>query len=242
MLKKKFAINNVRKRKFSFYDQEILTLDRKMVSLPASRFMTAEEYLVWEPTQEERYEYWDGEVFCMTGGTRNHNRVSLNFSKLLDDALIDRPCDVYINDVKVQVEPGQKYFYPDVVVTCDDRDTDPNLIQFPCLIIEVLSPSTEAIDRGAKFAQYRRFITLKEYVLVQVDQPVIEVFRRNEQGQWVLFEYGLSDRLPLESIDGELAIADCYRQVQFDQIDVELRDRPPFGSQEPATADDKRGS
>ncbi|MBE9199736.1 MULTISPECIES: Uma2 family endonuclease [unclassified Nodularia (in: cyanobacteria)] len=187
-----------------------------MVALPDNFLMSAAEYLLWEPTQEQRYEYWDGEVVAMSGGTRNHNRVSLNFSKLLDDALADRSCEVYIVDVKVQVEPGQKYFYPDVVVTCDQRDRDPQLIQFPCLIIEVLSPSTEAADRGKKFAKYRQSPTLQEYVLVQVAQPLVEVFRRNQQGQWVLSEYNLGDRLRLESVDVEIAIADLYRQVQFE--------------------------
>jgi Uma2 family endonuclease len=187
-----------------------------MVALPDRILMSAEEYLVWEPTQEERYEYWDGEVVMMSGATRNHNRVSLNFSKLLDDALADRSCEVYIVDVKVQVEPGQKYFYPDVVVTCDERDDNPQLIQFPCLIIEVLSPSTEAADRGKKFAKYRQSPTLQEYVLVQVAQPGVEVFRRNEQGKWVLSEYNLDDKLQLESVDVEIAIAHLYRQVQFE--------------------------
>ena len=152
----------------------------------------------------------------MSGGTRNHNRISGNFFKLLDDALLDRPCDVYIADVKVQVEPGQKYFYPDVVVTCDKRDDDAQFVQFPCLIIEVLSPSTEAIDRGAKFARYRQFSSLQEYVLVQTSQPGVEVFRRNDRGQWVLSEYTLEDSLHLESIDVHIAIADLYRQVEFD--------------------------
>ena len=187
-----------------------------MVALPDYISMSAEEYLLWEPTQEQRYEYWDGEVVAMSGGTRNHNRVSLNFSKLLDDALADRSCEVYIVDVKVQVEPGQKYFYPDVVVTCDPRDRDPQLIQYPCLIIEVLSPSTEAADRGKKFAKYRQSPSLQEYVLVQVAQPLVEVFRRNQQGQWVLSEYNLNDKLRLESVDVEIAIAELYRQVQFE--------------------------
>jgi Uma2 family endonuclease len=187
-----------------------------MVALPDRLFMSAAEYLEWELTQEERYEYWDGEVVAMSGGTRNHNRISLNFSKLLDDALLNRNCDVYIADVKVQVEPGQKYFYPDVVVTCDERDDDAQLVQFPCLIIEVLSPSTEAIDRGAKFARYRQFTALQEYVLVQVDRPKVEVFRRNDKNQWVLSEYDREDRLLLESIGVEIAIADLYRQVQFE--------------------------
>ena len=192
-----------------------------MVALPDSILMSAEEYLAWEPTQEERYEYWDGEVVAMSGGTRNHNRVSFNFSKLLDDALVDRTCELYIVDVKVQVEPGQKYFYPDVVVTCDERDGDPQLVQFPCLIIEVLSPSTEAADRGKKFAKYRQSPTLQEYVLVQVAQPGVEVFRRNEQEKWVLSEYNLGDILRLESVDVEIAIAHLYRQVQFETAATE---------------------
>jgi Uma2 family endonuclease len=190
-----------------------------MVALPDQDNMTVEAYLDWEQAQPERYEYWDGAVVAMTGTTRNHNRVSLNASKLLDDALTDRPCEVYIADVKVQVEPGRKFFYPDVVVTCDQREDDPTLIQFPCLIIEVLSPSTEAIDRGIKFAHYRKFTTLQEYVLVQVEQPNVEVFRRNEQGQWVLSEYGLADRLQLESVGVEVAISDLYRQISFASSD-----------------------
>jgi Uma2 family endonuclease len=186
-----------------------------MVALPDRQLMSAAEYLTWEPTQEERYEYWDGEVVAMTGGTRNHSRITFNFSKLLDDALVDRPCEMYMADVKVQVEPGRKYFYPDVVVTCDEHDNDPQLVQFPCLIVEVLSPSTEAVDRGTKFAKYRQFSTLQEYVLVQVEQPGVEMFRRNEQGLWVLSEYGLGDTLRLESVGVEIAIGDLYRQIQF---------------------------
>ena len=187
-----------------------------MVALSDRIFMTAAEYLDWELTQEERYEYWDGEVVAMSGATRNHNRVSANCFRLLDDALVDRPCEAYIVDVKVQVALGQKYVYPDVVVTCDERDKDPRFVQFPCLIVEMLSPSTEAIDRGIKFAQYRKFTALQEYVLVQVDQPFVEVFRRNAQGQWVLSEYTLEDRFCFESLNVEIAIADLYQQVTFE--------------------------
>jgi Uma2 family endonuclease len=184
-----------------------------MVALKDSSPMTAAEYFIWEQTQTDRYEFWDGEVVAMSGGTRNHNRVSANFFRLLDDALNDRRCEVYINDVKVQIEPNRKFFYPDVVVTCDEGEDDPSLVQFPCLIIEVLSPSTEGYDRGIKFAQYRRSATLQEYVLVQVNEPMVEVFRRNQVGQWVLSEYNLTDLLLLESINVEIAIADIYRQL-----------------------------
>jgi Uma2 family endonuclease len=154
-----------------------------MVALPDRLLMSAEEYLAWEETQLERHEYWDGEVFAMTGGTRPHNRVSFNCSKVLDDLLAERDCEVYISDVKVQVEANRKYFYPDVVVTCDARDLDAQLVQYPCLIIEVLSPSTEAVDRGIKFMHYRQANTLQTYLLVQPDAPRVEGFTRNEAGQ-----------------------------------------------------------
>ena len=186
-----------------------------MVALPDRLLMSYEEYIAWESTQETRHEYFNGEVIAMAGGTRNHNRVSFNFSKILDAALGDRQCDVYIADVKVQVEPSRKYFYPDVVVTCDERDRDPQLVLFPCLIIEVLSPSTEAYDRGFKFSQYRQFDSLQEYVLVQVDQPIVEVFQRNQDGKWWFSEYALGDRLFLRSINLEISVEDLYKQVQF---------------------------
>ncbi len=185
-----------------------------MVALPDRPSMSAEEYLAWEPTQEERYEYWDGEVVAISGQTRNHNRITINFFKLLDDSL-NLPYEIYIIDVKVQVQPRNNYFYPDVVVTCDERDNDPQLVQFPSLIIEVLSPSTEAADRGIKFAKYRQFSTLQEYVLVQVEQPGVEMFRRDRQGQWILSEYSLGDSLQLESVNLEIAIGNLYRKVQF---------------------------
>ena len=189
-----------------------------MVALPDRLLMTYEEYIAWESIQEMRHEFCDGEVIAMAGGSRNHNRVSGNFFKSLDDALTDRPCEVYIADVKVQVKPKRKYFYPDVVVTCDQRDrNDSQVVSFPCLIIEVLSPSTEAYDRGFKFSQYRNFETLQEYVLVQVEQPIVEVFQRNEQGQWVFFEYGLGDRLLLKSVNVEITVSDLYQQIQFEQ-------------------------
>ena len=189
-----------------------------MADLSDRLLMTYEEYLAWESTQEMRHEFCDGEVIAMAGGSRNHNRVSLNFSKILDNALADRSCEVYIADVKVQVQPRRKYFYPDVVVTCDERDRyDAQVVSFPCLIIEVISPSTEGFDRGFKFSQYRSFETLQEYVLVQVEQPIVEVFQRNDQGQWVFFEYRIGDQLFLKSVNVEIAVSDIYRQIQFEE-------------------------
>lgn len=197
-----------------------------MVALPDRILMSYEKYLAWESTQEVRHEYFNGEVIAMAGGTRNHNRVSGNCFKILDDALSDRKCEVYIADIKVQVKPSKKYFYPDVVVTCDERDNEPQLVSFPCLIIEVLSPSTEAYDRGFKFSQYRKLESLQEYVLVQVDQPIVEVFQLDQGGKWLFSEYGLGDRIFLKSINVEVEIIDLYRQVQFDQDSLLPSDDP----------------
>jgi Uma2 family endonuclease len=138
---------------------------------------------------------------------------------VLDGLLVDRDCEVYITDVKVQVEANRKYFYPDVMVTCDGRDRDAQMVQYPCLIVEVLSSSTEAVDRGAKFTYYRRFATLREYVLIQQERPIVEVFCRNEVGKWVLTEYGLGDVIDLESLGCQVSVLDLYDRVVFDAID-----------------------
>ena len=187
-----------------------------MVALPDRPLLTAEDYFAWEAAQEERHEFWDGEVIAMSGSTRSHNRIAGNIFAALANALADRPCEVYISDIKVQAAPGRKYFYPDVVVTCDDRDQDERFVQFPSLIVEVLSPSTESFDRGAKFAAYRRLDTLQTYILVQVDRPAVEVFQRNDRGQWVLSDYGLDDAIGLGAIDLILPIVTVYRQITFD--------------------------
>jgi Uma2 family endonuclease len=158
-------------------------------------------------------------VVAMSGGTKKHNRVSGNAFKLLDGILADRDCEVYITDIKVQVQANRKYFYPDVVVTCDERDQDTQLVQYPCLIVEVLSPSTEAVDRGKKFTHYRRFTTLRDYILIQPEQPIVEVFSRNQADKWELAEYGIDDVIHLESIGCSIAVKDLYDRVTFEPIE-----------------------
>ena len=191
-----------------------------MVALSDRILMTAEEYFAWDEMQEQRYEYWDGEVVlrivAMAGALKNHIRVVRNFSRVLDSAFSDKNCEVFVSDMRVQVNPSRQYFYPDVVVSCDDRDTEDLYLQYPCLIVEVFLPSTESIDRGIKFAKYRQIPNLMEYVLVRVKEPGIEVFRRNENNQWVLFEYGMDDRILLESVNVEITVAELYRQVVFE--------------------------
>lgn len=193
-----------------------------MVANPDFHRMTPQEYLEWEPTQSIRYEYIEGQVFAMTGGTKPHNRIALNLATALDRHLMEKSCEVYIADVKVQVSSAGPYHYPDVVVTCDSRDSESNkFVQYPCLIIEVLSPSTEAYDRGGKFAQYRQLATLQEYVLIQSEQVGVERFRRNEQGLWVLYPYEAGETLTLESVGLSLPVEALYRQVKFESKESE---------------------
>jgi Uma2 family endonuclease len=192
-----------------------------MVALSDRILMSSDEYLAWEAGQQERHEYWDGEVVAMSGGTKKHNRVAINWVQQLNAAIGDRDCEVYINDVKVQVQANRKYFYPDVVVTCDTGDQDTQLVHYPCLIVEVLSPSTEAVDRGKKFTHYRRFTTLREYILIQPEQPIVEVFAKNIAGKWELAEYGMDDVIQLESIGCSIAVKDLYDRVKFEPIEDE---------------------
>ena len=190
-----------------------------MIANPQFQYMSPQEFLEWEKNQELRYEYIDGEVFAMTGGTKPHNRIAGNLYTAIDNFLAenDRDCEVFIADVKVQLSQSNSYHYPDVVVTCDERDKKSlNLIEHPCLIVEVLSPSTEAFDRGKKFTNYRQLNTLKEYVLIQADEIGIECFRLNKEGLWVLHSYAEGDVLELESVGLTISVEKLYRRVSFD--------------------------
>ena len=190
-----------------------------MIANPQFQYMSPQEFLEWEKNQELRYEYIHGEVFAMTGGTKPHNRIAGNLYTAIDNFLAenDRDCEVFIADVKVQLSKSNSYHYPDVVVTCDDRDKKSlNLIEHPCLIVEVLSPSTEAFDRGKKFTNYRQLKTLKEYALIQADEIGVECFRLNQEGFWVLHSYGEGDTLNLESVGLTIPVEKLYRRVSFD--------------------------
>lgn len=193
-----------------------------MIAQPNFNLISPQEYLEWEATQEVRYEYVYGKLYAMTGGTKPHNRIALNLFSALDSHLEEKGCEIYISDVKVQVSASGIYYYPDVVVTCDSRDRDSNkFVQYPCLIVEVLSPCTEMRDRGTKFARYRKLETLQEYLLIQSEEIGVECFRRNEQGLWVLYPSESGDTLALESVGFSLPLEALYRQVRFESTQTE---------------------
>jgi Uma2 family endonuclease len=138
--------------------------------------MTVEEYLEWEATQELRHEYIDGEIIAMTGGSLLHNDITLNFYTALRLHLYQKGYRINIVDVKVQAN-NSRYFYPDLVISCDSRDRESrNFVQHPQVIIEVLSPSTGNYDRTKKLKYYRQIASLQEYVLVDADSILALIF------------------------------------------------------------------
>lgn len=179
--------------------------------------MTIEEYLAWEPQQELRYEYFNGEVFAMTGGTIPHNDIALNFYRALYPHLRARGCRVNVSDVKVQVDIKSPYYYPDVVVSCDPQDLNARkFIQNPKIIAEVLSPGTSGKDRGEKFTNYLKMPSLQEYILIDSETISVERYCRGEGRMWLYYPYSTEDIITLSSIEFEIAIALLYEGVAFE--------------------------
>lgn len=175
-----------------------------MIAHSQSQFMTATEYLEWEEKQPIKYEYIDGKVWAMTGGSLPHNSIALNLASALKSHLRGKGCKVFMADAKVGVSSNGPFHYPDIMVTCDSRDqTARQVIYYPCLIVEVLSPSTEGFDRGKKFRHYRKIETLKEFVLVDTEKMNVECYRLNEQNKWELTSY-FPEELAINEIELEI--------------------------------------
>ena len=186
--------------------------------------LTPTEYLDWEAQQPLRFEYVEGHVVAMAGGTIAHNQIAVNLVSLLRPHLRGQNCKVLSGDAKVAISETGPFYYPDVSVTCDPRDRNARAyIRFPCLIIEALSESTEARDRGLKFRHYRRIETLQEYVLIDPDRVLVEGYRRNERGNWELVTT-LSDiptpmmpdtTLQFTSVNLAMTLSQIYEDVVF---------------------------
>jgi Uma2 family endonuclease len=177
---------------------------------------TPEEYFAWEEQQQVRHEYIDGEVYAMTGGTVNHSQIASNFNRLLGNHLRGSGCKVLNSDARVNIVASTHYVYPDVSVTCDERDkTTTQYITYPCLIVEVLSSSTEAYDRGNKFKLYRRNPSLQEYILVDAETIAIELFRKVDGDHWHIIDYEPEDVVELTSIKLTFPIEQVYEDVVF---------------------------
>jgi Uma2 family endonuclease len=183
--------------------------------MPAlTRRMTYAEYLAAEERSFEKHEFLDGEVHAMSGGTPEHGALAMAFGAALGSALLGRSCRVFSSDVRVRVKATGLAAYPDISVVCgklETDDEDPNAITNPVLLVEVLSDSTEARDRGEKAAHYRLIPTLREYVFVSQGRRRIEVYRRNEANRWELFEFEAGAKADLASVGCAIAVDDVYR-------------------------------
>lgn len=187
-----------------------------MATQPRWSLRSVEDYLQLDSTSfETRYEYVDGYVTMLSGGTANHATIGLNVASILRDLLRGSPCRVYNSDLRVQISET-RYFYPDVTVSCDGRDRgQTDMVRSPKLVVEVLSTSTEAHDRGKKFSYYRECPTIQEYVLINTQYPAVEVFRHEKNALWTFHAFGPQDEVKLASIAVHFSIAAVYEDVEF---------------------------
>lgn len=184
-------------------------------ALPISKIDVA-SFLAWENEQPERHELVDGEIYAMTGARDAHNRIALNVASSFMAQLRGKPCRTFMSDMKLHIATADAICYPDVFVTCDPRDHSPeaDLIKHhPSLVVEVISPSTGAYDRGRKFELYRSLPTLQEVLFIEQDRRQVDLFRRNGDGRWELFPPTDAGALLLTSVGLTLTLAQIYEDV-----------------------------
>lgn len=175
--------------------------------------LSLREFLSWEDQQVERHEFHRGEIFAMVGARRVHNAVCGNVFAALKQQLRGKPCRAFIESMKVQIG-SDTIVYPDVFVTCDPADLQTeHLFSAPTVVVEVLSPTTQAYDRGSKFTLYRSLPSLKEYVLIDPDTREIQLFRRGADGLFTLHDLSGHEQFALESIACRLTAADVFEGV-----------------------------
>ena len=186
-----------------------------MASLP-DYYLSPEEYLSIERRAEFKSEYLDGVAYEMAGGSERHNLITANIIIALGVQLRDRPCRVYPSDLKVRLPNSRRFFYPDVSVVCGETqfaDEERDVILNPVLVVEVLSDSTEAFDRGKKFASYQQIESLREYLLVSQGEFLAEHYLRQEAGWLYTRAPGLDASLNLPALDCRVALSDFYNKV-----------------------------
>ena len=178
--------------------------------------ITPEEYFAWEEKQLEKYELINGQVYAMSGGSVNHSRIAIRFATMVDTHLDTSSCITGNSDLRINIVGTNNYTYPDVSVTCDDRDkTTTQYITYPCLIVEVLSPSTELYDRSGKFRLYRKNPHLQDYLLVSSTSIEMDLYHKNDAGEWLIINYQEGDTVELKSINLSFPIEQVYRGLEL---------------------------
>ncbi|MBJ7899708.1 MAG: Uma2 family endonuclease [Cyanobacteria bacterium RI_101] len=188
-----------------------------MIAQVQPLLMTAPEYLAWEAEQSYRHEYIEGQVYAMAGGTLPHNDIAVNLTSALRNFLRGTGCKARMSDARVRISEKGPYFYPDIVVSCDERDRRArDCLSYPKLIVEVLSPSTSGFDRGDKFRFYRQISTLEEYVLIDAEKVGIDCYRKTSAGKWELTAYPeAAPVLELASLGFHCPLELVYEEVEF---------------------------
>jgi len=207
------------------YNLQVMGLPQ--TQLPPLHRVTVEDYLRLEDDATQRHEYRDGEVLAMAGGTLRHSRITTNAIRAVGDRIEGGPCAVYDSNLRVRIPRKTLYTYPDAFVLCGEPQYDPLDTKFctvlnPRVVIEVLSESTEAYDRGEKFQRYREIESLEEYVLVSQSSATVETFLRQPHGGWLLTAaIGLESTAVLRSIRVDIPLAKVYAGVTFPPAEAE---------------------
>lgn len=190
-----------------------------MVASP--QHLSSDDYLQLEVESPVKHEYIDGDVYAMAGANDAHVTIAGNLFAMLRSHVRGTNCRVYISDMKARLEARNRFFYPDVMVTCDPRDQEISTYKrYPKLIVEVLSESTEAFDRGDKFLDYQSLESLQEYVLINTRHQRVECFRRNQEGLWVLQYYTpKTETFGLKSLNFTDTLAALYEDVVLEETD-----------------------
>jgi Uma2 family endonuclease len=178
--------------------------------------ITPKEYFAWEEKQLEKHELINGQVYAISVGSVNHSRIAIRFATMVDTHLDPSSCITGNSDLRINIVGTNNYTYPDVSVTCDDRDkTTTQYITYPCLIVEVLSPSTELYDRSGKFRLYRKNPHLQDYLLVSSTSIEMDLYHKNEAGEWLIINYQEGDTVELKSINLSFPIEQVYRGLEL---------------------------
>ena len=190
------------------------------MSTSPKQLLTEQEYLAIERSAETRSEFYNGEMFAMTGASRRHNLICVNVVSGLHQQFAERSCEVYQSDMRVKVDASGLYTYPDIVATCSSPDFEDDTMDTllnPQVIFEVLSDTTEAYDRGTKFGHYRKVDSLQDYILISQNAVRVERYTRQSDGQWLLWSTDEpGDSLVISSIGCTLSLTDIYARISFD--------------------------
>lgn len=190
---------------------------------PAAKktYYTREEYLALEEQAEYKSEYYDGKIFAMAGGSRNHSVICLNLNWGIREAIANKDCVGFDSNMKLDIPRAKQFYYPDLMVGCGNVEFLENrsdIITNPVLVIEVLSSSTESFDRGKKFAYYRTVPSIREYVLVSQTEPMVEAFYKQDEKVWqYTVAKGLEETIIFQTLQAELMLKDIYQKVEWEE-------------------------